>query len=63
MAEIELCVLARQAFSKPLPDMAAFINQVYTWNAERNTLCPKIPCQFTTAGARIKLAKLYPALL
>jgi len=63
MAEIELSVLARQALSKPLPDMAAFLNQVRAWNAERNTLCSKISWQFTTANARIKLAKLYPVLL
>ncbi len=63
MAEIELSVLARQALSKPLPDMEAFTFQVRSWNAERNTLCSKISWQFTTADARVKLAKLYPTVL
>ncbi len=63
MAEIELSVLARQALSKPLPDMDAFTKQVRSWTAERNALCSKTFWHFTAADARIKLAKLYPVLL
>jgi len=63
MAEIEIGVMCRQALSKPLPDMESFKAQVKTWASLRNLECSKINWQFTTADARIKLKRLYPAIL
>ena len=63
MAEIEISVLCRQALAKPLPDSDSFIGQVKTWTAKRNIECSNINWHFTTADARIKLKKLYPAEL
>ena len=63
MAEIEMGVMCRQALSKPLPDMESFKAQVKTWASLRNLECSKINWQFTTADARIKLKRLYPAIL
>ena len=63
MAEIEIGVMCRQALAKPLPDMESFKTQVNTWASLRNLECSKINWQFTTADARIKLKRLYPATL
>ena len=63
MAEIEIGILCRQALSKPLPDFISFQQQVRAWTIRRNAFCTKINWQFTTKDARIKLAKLYPAIL
>ena len=63
MAEIEINALSRQALSKPLPDMDSFTKQVKAWAFRRNTECTKINWQFTTKDARIKLKRLYPAIL
>jgi hypothetical protein len=63
MAEIEIGVMSRQILSKPLPDMDAFKRQVAAWTARRNLECSKVNWQFTTSEARIKLKRLYPAIL
>ena len=63
MAEIELSILSRQALAKPKPDADTFVQAVRSWTARRNAVCSKILWQFTTADARIKLAKLYPSLV
>ena len=63
MAEIEIGVMCRQALAKPLPDFVSFHQQVRAWTTCRNSLCAKINWQFTTKDARIKLARLYPAIL
>lgn len=63
MAEIEIGVMSRQALAKPLPDMESFKEQVRIWTIKRNAEVKKINWQFTTADARIKLAKLYPTAL
>ena len=63
MAEIEIGVMSRQALAKPLPDLESFKEQVRIWTSKRNAECGKINWQFTTADARIKLAKLYPEIL
>ena len=63
MAEIEIGVMSRQALAKPFPDLESFEKQVRCWTMNRNAKCLKINWQFTTADARIKLAKLYPTTL
>ncbi len=63
MAEIEIGIMSRQAFAKPLPDLESFKEQVRIWTVKRNAENRKINWQFTTADARIKLAKLYPTVL
>jgi len=63
MAEIEIGIMCRQALAKPLPDQSSFRNQVRAWTAHRNALASKVNWQFTARDARIKLAKLYPAIL
>ena len=63
MAEIELSILSRQALVKPKPDAETFSQAVRSWTARRNAECRKIHWQFTTADARIKLAKLYPSIV
>lgn len=63
MAEIEIGIMSRQALAKPLPDIESFKEQVRIWTVKRNAESRKINWQFTTADARIKLAKLYPTVL
>ena len=63
MAEIEIGIMSRQALSKPLPDLESFKKQVRAWTIKRNAEHRKINWQFTTQDARIKLLKLYPAIL
>ena len=63
MAEIEIGVMSRQALAKPFPDLESFEKQVRNLTIKRNARCVKINWQFTTADARIKLAKLYPTTL
>ena len=63
MAEIELSILSRQALSKPKPDEENFSRAVRSWSSRRNAECTKIHWQFTTADARIKLARLYPSIV
>ncbi len=63
MVEIELGVMSRQALSKPLPNLEGFKQQVRAWTINRNKECAKVNWQFKTQNARIKLARLYPAIL
>jgi len=63
MAEIEIGIMCRQALTKPLPDMVSFRKQVKYWTFRRNVEGGKVHWQFTTKDARIKLKKLYPAIL
>ena len=63
IAEIEIGVMCRQALSKPLPDLDSFKRQVKAWTFRRNSESSKVDWQFTTSDARIKLKKLYPAVV
>ncbi len=63
MAEIKIGVMSRQALSKPLPNLEGFKQQVRAWTINRNKECAKVNWQFKTQNARIKLARLYPAIL
>jgi hypothetical protein len=63
MAETELSVLTRQCLDRRIPDRATLVQEVMAWNHERNTDATTIDWRFTTADARIKLKRLYPAAL
>ena len=61
MAEIELSVLQRQCLDRRLGDRASAEREVAAWVAARNAAAVAIDWRFTTADARIKLRRLYPA--
>lgn len=62
MAEIELSVLRRQCLDRRLPDATTLQTEVLAWQERRNTDARPIDWRFTTADARIKLRRLYPAV-
>jgi DDE superfamily endonuclease len=61
MAEIELSVLTEQCLDRRLADRATLEREVTAWETARNTTNRGIDWRFTTADARIKLKRLYPA--
>ena len=61
MAELELSVLQRQCLRQRLPDRAAMAREVGAWASRRNDQTKRVDWQFTTADARTKLRRLYPA--
>ena len=62
MAEAELSVLAAQCLDCRIPDKPTLIESVAAWQHPRNTDHAKADWQFTTADARVKLKRLYPAV-
>ncbi len=62
MAEIELSVLARQCLDRRIPDADILTAEVAAWEVARNARPTRIDWRFTTAGARIKLKRLYPSI-
>jgi len=62
MAESELGVLFSQCLDRRIPDQQMLKEEVEAWEAERNRKHAKADWQFTTADARVKLKRLYPAL-
>jgi DDE superfamily endonuclease len=62
MAEIELSVLARQCLNRRLGDRETMAREAAAWTAARNGARTAIDWRFTTADARIKLKRLYPAV-
>ncbi|MCA1672608.1 MAG: IS630 family transposase [Actinobacteria bacterium] len=62
MAEIELSVLQRQCLNRRLGDRATVEREVAAWVGARNHATTTIAWRFTTADARIKLTRLYPAV-
>jgi hypothetical protein len=63
IAEIELRILANQCLNRRIPDKDTLINEVTTWQNQRNNLRAKVDWRFTTDDARIKLKRLYPTLI
>jgi hypothetical protein len=63
MAEIELSVLARQCLDRRIPDKHALAREVMHWMHDRHVQQSTIDWRFTTPDARIKLKRLYPAIL
>jgi DDE superfamily endonuclease len=63
MAETELSVLTRQCLDRRIPDQDTLKSEVTAWMHDRNVKQADIDWRFTTADARIKLKRLYPAIL
>ena len=61
IAELELAVLQRRCLSRRLGDRQELEREVAAWAARRNAAGATIAWQFTTADARTKLRRLYPA--
>ncbi len=61
MAELELSVLQRQCLRQRLGDRTAMEEAVTAWADRRTAATARINWQFTTADARTKLRRLYPA--
>jgi hypothetical protein len=61
IAELELSVLQRQCLRQRLADRTTMERAVRAWVHRRNATASSIDWQFTTADARIKLRRLYPA--
>ena len=61
MAEIELSILQRQCLDRRLGGRATLEREVAAWVRARNQAAAAIDWRFTTADARIKLKRLYPA--
>jgi uncharacterized small protein (DUF1192 family) len=62
MAESELSVLTTQCLDRRIADKQILTEEVAAWEDCRNKKHAKADWQFTTADARIKLKRLYPAL-
>jgi hypothetical protein len=62
VAEIELSVLARQCLDRRIESVEAWLDQLEPWEADRNDRAVGVNWRFTTADARIKLRRLYPAI-
>lgn len=62
MAECELSVLSIQCLDRRIADKPTLTKEVAAWQTRRNNKHAKADWQFTTADARIKLKRLYPAL-
>jgi DDE superfamily endonuclease len=62
MAEIEFSVLSRQCLDRRINNIETLRNETRTWQQQRNAASKTIDWQFTTADARIKLKRLYPAI-
>jgi hypothetical protein len=61
MAEIELGILQRQCLDRRPAAQATLASEVADWVAARNAADRRIDWRFTTADARIKPKRLYPA--
>jgi hypothetical protein len=62
MAESELSVLSGQCLDRRIADKQTLTEEVAAWEKSRNKKHVKADWQFTTADARVKLKRLYPAL-
>ncbi len=60
VAEIELSVLSRQCLDRRIESAEELLKELEPWEVERNDRQVGVNWRFTTAGARIKLKRLYP---
>ena len=63
MAETELSVLSGQCLDRRIPDRDMLVREVSAWTHDRNADQSTIDWRFTTNDSRIKLKRLYPAIL
>jgi hypothetical protein len=62
VAEIELSVLSRQCLDQRIGTVEALLDHLEPWQTARNDRAVGVNWRFTTADARIKLRRLYPAV-
>ena len=62
VAEIELSVLSRQCLDRRIESVDELRKELEPWEGERNDRAVGVDWRFTTADARIKLKRLYPAV-
>lgn len=62
VAEIELSVLGRQCLDRRIASVEELLKELEPWEVERNDRAVGVNWRFTTADARIKLRRLYPAI-
>ena len=62
VAEIELSVLSRQCLDRRIESTDELWKELEAWEVERNDRQVGVNWRFTTADARIKLKRLYPAI-
>ena len=62
MAESELSVLSGQCLDRRIPDKQTLTEEIVAWEDSRNKKHVKADWQCTTADARVKLKRLYPAM-
>jgi len=62
MAESELGALSSPCLDRRIPDKQTLIGEVTAWQNSRNKNHTKADWQFTTADARVKLKRSYPAI-
>ncbi len=63
VAEIELSALSRQCLARRIGDADTLAVEVAAWTKARNASQRGVDWQFSTADARIKLKRLYPAII
>ena len=62
MVEIEIGVLSEQCLDRRIPDKDTLESEVAAWERSRNEQRATVNWQFSTADARLKLKRLYPAI-
>ena len=62
MAESELSVLSGQCLDRRISNKLTLVEEVAAWEESRNKKHVKADWHFTTADARVKLKRLYPAI-
>jgi hypothetical protein len=62
VAEIELSVLSGQCLDRRIESVEELLKELEPWSVDRNDRAVGVNWQFTTADARIKLRRLYPAV-
>ena len=62
VAEIELSVLSRQCLDQRIESIDELLKELEPWSEEPNDRAVGVKWRFTTANARIKLRRLYPAV-
>ena len=62
MAEIEIGIFERGCLRRRVPSLEVLLQRVTALETERNAAHATIHWRFTTGDARVRLARLYPAL-
>jgi len=60
MAESEFSILSRQCLNRRIPDQESLIQEIESWQRDRNQRAVVTDWQFKIEDARIKLRSLYP---